>query len=107
MRAGARLSAAEYLRTWGPSLFPFYFGSLLHPFFCSLLPMDPDSRIRAIQKDFHVLVETIMGKEAAARLPQQPAPAAAASEPADAPGQESPHMRSPALCSGNPEPLGA
>ena len=70
--AGDRLSAAEYLQGWGGSLFPFYFDSLLHPFFCSLLPLDPDARIGALQKDFPVLVETILGPEAAAHL-QRPA----------------------------------
>ena len=70
--AGERLSAAEYLQSWGGSLFPFYFDSLLHPFFCSLLPMDPDCRIGALQRDFPLLVETILGPEAAAHL-QRPA----------------------------------
>jgi len=68
MSSGARLSASEYLRKVGPKLFPFYFDTLLHPFLCSLLPLDADSRIAAVQKEFPSIVETILGPEIAQRL---------------------------------------
>ena len=36
----ARLTAKEYLTSWGPSLFPDYFTSFLQPFCHTLLPMN-------------------------------------------------------------------
>ena len=73
--ADARLSASSYLQDWGPKLFPSYFDSLLHPFFCSVLPMDPDHRILAIEKEFPLLVKTILGPAAQTFLDSQPMPA--------------------------------
>ena len=70
--ADARLSATGYLQEWGPKLFPSYFDSLLHPFFCSVLPMDPDRRILAIEKEFPLLVKTILGPTAQAFLDGMP-----------------------------------
>ena len=69
----ARLSATEYLQEWGAKLFPSYFDSLLHPFFCSVLPMDPDRRILAIEKEFPLLVKTILGPAAQTFLDSMPA----------------------------------
>lgn len=66
--------AADYLQSWTPSLFPSYFGSLLHPFFCSLLPLDPDSRIEATHKAFPVLLETMLGPIAGAAQTTEPRP---------------------------------
>ena len=66
--ADARLSAADYLKGWGAKLFPYYFETLLHPFFCSVVPMDPDCRINAIEKEFPLLVRTILGPDAEAFL---------------------------------------
>lgn len=48
---------------WGPALFPDYFDSLLHPFFCSLLPMSPDARIQAVNNDFPAIVEAVLGQD--------------------------------------------
>ena len=49
----------EYLQQWGPRLFPAYFSAALHPFFCSLLPMDADERAAATLAAFPVLLRVI------------------------------------------------
>ena len=58
-RAGKRLRAADYLRQWGARLFPDYFASALHPFFCSLLPMDADERAGATIAAFPALLRVM------------------------------------------------
>lgn len=55
LRAGERLSAAEYLQLWGPELFPDYFASTLHPFFDSLMQLHPDERVAVTEAAFPLL----------------------------------------------------
>ena len=69
-RAGKRLAAADYLRQWGGRLFPDYFAGALHPFFCSLLPMDADERAGATIAAFPALLHVM---EPSARLEHGPA----------------------------------
>ena len=47
-----RLSAKDYLTSWGPSLFPEYFTSFLQPFCQTLLPLSADLRLAAVQQAF-------------------------------------------------------
>ncbi|KAL3131972.1 hypothetical protein ABBQ38_007667 [Trebouxia sp. C0009 RCD-2024] len=47
-----RLSAKDYLTSWGPSLFPEYFTSFLQPFCHTLLPLSADLRLAAVQQAF-------------------------------------------------------
>ena len=47
--ADSRLEAKDYLQDWGASLFPSWFEGALHPFFRSLLYLDPDARVSAVQ----------------------------------------------------------
>lgn len=48
----SRLSAKDYLTSWGPSLFPEYFTSFLQPFCHTLLPLSADLRLAAVQQAF-------------------------------------------------------
>ena len=48
----SRLSAKDYLTSWGPSLFPEYFTSFLQPFCQTLLPLSADLRLAAVQQAF-------------------------------------------------------
>ncbi len=48
----ARLSAKDYLTSWGPSVFPEYFTSFLQPFCQTLLPLSADLRLAAVQQAF-------------------------------------------------------
>lgn len=48
----SRLSAKDYLTSWGPSLFPEYFTSFLQPFCQTLLPLSADLRLAAVQHAF-------------------------------------------------------
>ena len=47
-----RLSAKDYLTSWGPSLFPEYFTSFLQPFCHTLLPLSADLQLAAVQQAF-------------------------------------------------------
>ena len=48
----SRLSAKDYLISWGPNLFPEYFTSFLQPFCQTLLPLSADLRLAAVQQAF-------------------------------------------------------
>ena len=64
-----RLGAAEYLQRWGPRLFPAYFASRLHPFFDSMLDLNSDERVMALDADFEGIRQALTGDQ------PQPAPA--------------------------------
>jgi hypothetical protein len=59
--AGERWSTDHYLTSWPRRLFPTQFSELLHPFFNSLLDLDPDARLAAVAAHFDNLVEAVAG----------------------------------------------
>ena len=71
-----RLGAAEYLQRWGPRLFPDYFAARLHPFFFSMLELNPDERVMALEAEFEGLRKTLTGDQWQLAADNDSAPAA-------------------------------
>jgi len=65
-----RLGAAEYLDRWGPRLFPRYFAARLHAVFDSMLDLNPDERVAALEADFDSLRQELTGKQPQTALPE-------------------------------------
>lgn len=63
---GDRWSADHYLTSWPRQLFPPHFSDVLHPFFASLLHIDPDARLAATAGHFKQLTDALQGPAAAA-----------------------------------------
>ena len=59
----ARLTAKDYLTTYGPSLFPEYFTSFLQPFCQTLLPLSADLRLAAVQQAFPQMLHFMAQKD--------------------------------------------
>jgi len=70
-----RLGAAEYLDRWGPRLFPPYFAVRLHAVFDSMLDLNPDERVAALEANFDSLRLELTGKQPQAALTDDAAPA--------------------------------
>lgn len=66
LHPGDRWSADHYLTSWPRQLFPPHFSDVLHPFFASLLHMDPDTRLAATAGQFKQLTDALQGQAAAA-----------------------------------------
>eukprot|EP00850_Spirogloea_muscicola_P004936 SM000022S07150 [mRNA] locus=s22:188681:200036:+ [translate_table: standard] len=60
-----RLTAAAYLETWAPKIFPSYF-PFLHDFFSSLPPLEAHARIAATQEAFPKICAVLSGQDPAA-----------------------------------------
>jgi hypothetical protein len=57
--AGERWTADHYLTSWPRQLFPPHFSDTLHPFFNSLLEMDPDARLAAVAAHYEELMAAV------------------------------------------------
>ena len=77
----SRLSAKDYLTTWGPNLFPEYFTSFLQPFCHTLLPLSADLRLAAVQQAFPQMLHFMAQ--------------GAVTTPKDHPGTETPQSQLP------------
>lgn len=56
---GDRWTADHYLTSWPRQLFPIHFSDVLHPFFGSLLPLDPDARLAAVAANYGQLTAAV------------------------------------------------
>lgn len=59
--AGERWSVDHYLTSWPRQLFPYHFSEVLHPFFNTLLDLDPDARLAAVATHYQELAAAITG----------------------------------------------
>ena len=64
----SRLSAKDYLTSWGSTLFPEFFTSFLQPFCHTLLPLSADLRLAAVQQAWPQILHFMAPK--AASTPQ-------------------------------------
>jgi hypothetical protein len=65
LAAGERWSADHYLTSWPRQLFPPHFSDVLHPFFNSLLEMDPDARLAAVAAHYEELMTAVCNADSA------------------------------------------
>lgn len=84
----SRLSAKDYLTSWGPNLFPEYFTSFLQPFCHTLLPLSADLRLAAVQQAFPQMLQfmapgavTTPKGQSCAEIPQRQLPSPAEEPP--------------------------
>lgn len=69
--AGDRWSADHYLTSWPRKLFPAHFSDVLHPFFSSLLPLDPDARLAAVAANYQQLAAAVQASSGSSASQQQ------------------------------------
>lgn len=65
---GDRWSADHYLTSWPRQLFPHHFSDVLHPFFGSLLGLDPDARLAAVAARYSQLAAAVQGTSPGSEL---------------------------------------